>query len=162
MPHHRCTSTRPSHLPRYPRPTHQPRLHCHPTAPSHVPTLVRRTPATIAASLRTQGDTDTIGSGQRTVRVLYYRRDQNYQGWVRLAIHYEACSQCCCAQGLHVAGDPSIETDWQRPLPSSPADDGWVCWDLALPESGRHVELIVHRGLGEGWRAVGTLLCACM
>lgn len=49
-------------------------------------------------------------------------------------------------KGLHVAGDPSIETNWQRPLPSSPAPDGWVCWDLQLPESGRHVELIVHRG----------------
>lgn len=110
---------------------HQPCLR--PCTP-HCPTLLRtphpgRRAPPVSSSLRTQGDTDTIGSGQRTVKVLYYRRDQNYQGW-----------------GLHVAGDPSIETDWQRPLPSSPAADGWVCWDLELPESGRHVELIVHRG----------------
>lgn len=43
--------------------------------------VVVRTRLEVHANLQTSagGDTDKIGSGQRTVRVLYYRKDQNYK-----------------------------------------------------------------------------------
>ncbi|CAI5457448.1 unnamed protein product, partial [Closterium sp. Yama58-4] len=87
------------------------------------------------------GAAEGQAAGGNMLRVVYHRGDGDYNGW-----------------GLHVWGDVEAETDWQHPLPSSPAAATgavvaaggggmkWVEWRVQLKPHARTVNVLPHRG----------------
>ncbi|GAQ85291.1 pullulanase [Klebsormidium nitens] len=65
----------------------------------------------------------------KTIKVHYYRKDQQYQGW-----------------GLHLWGEATTETPWHAPLEPAGEDGFGVFWEVELLEQGGTAEFLVHRG----------------
>ncbi|KAL6752790.1 glycoside hydrolase superfamily [Haematococcus lacustris] len=83
-----------------------------------------RTPVIAAANA-----SGSVAASPTMVRVRYVRRDRVYSSW-----------------GLHVWGDVTEHTDWQRPLSPQGLDAEGVYWEVKLRPGARKLGLLVHCG----------------
>lgn len=80
----------------------------------------------------TKSTTMTVAASDEYMRVHYYRRDGNYQGW-----------------GLHLWGQAipsSVITTWASPRVFDCRDNGWVEYWVPLSDANQAFNFIVHQG----------------